>query len=574
MDVNAKGVFLGCKYGIPALRRAGGGSIINTASFVALLGAATPQIAYTASKGAVLALTRELAVIHARENIRVNALCPGPLRTELLMKFLDTEEKKQRRLVHIPMGRFGEAAEIAKAALFLASDESSFVTGRRLPRRRRHHRRLRHAGVTRGRRCQRTVSPVDGSVYADASAGPADIDAALARRRAAQRAWRATPVAERAAIVPPHGGVDGRARRRPRRRADAGRWAGPSRTRPTRSAAASRSGRAHGRRSPADALADVERRRGATASAASSGASPLGVVLVLAPWNYPCLVLGQRGRARAAGRQRAWSSRWRQQTPLVAERYAEAFAAAGLPAGVFQYLHADHDGVAADDRRRRGSASSRSPARSPAATPCSGPPPSRFIATSLELGGKDPAYVRADAAARARPSAELVDGAFFNAGQSCCGVERIYVHRDVYDEFVDALRRRWPRRYVLGDPLDPATTLGPMVRARRPPIRARPGRRGGRRTGARALVDRARFPADAAARLPRAAGAGRRRPPHAGHDRGDVRPGRRHHGGRRRRRGGRAHERQRLRADRVGLDGRRRRRRRASATGSRPARGT
>ena len=129
MDINAKGVFLGCKYGIPALRRGGGGSIINTASFVALLGAATPQVAYTASKGAVLAMTRELAVVHARENIRVNALCPGPLRTELLMKFLDTDEKKQRRLVHIPMGRFGEAAEMAKAALWLASDESSYVTG-------------------------------------------------------------------------------------------------------------------------------------------------------------------------------------------------------------------------------------------------------------------------------------------------------------------------------------------------------------------------------------------------------------------------------------------------------------
>lgn len=127
--VNARGVFLGCKYGIPALRRAGGGSIINVASFVALLGAATPQLAYTASKGAVLSMTRELAVIHARENIRVNALCPGPLRTELLMKYLDTEAKRQRRLVHIPMGRFGEATEIARAVLFLASDESSFTTG-------------------------------------------------------------------------------------------------------------------------------------------------------------------------------------------------------------------------------------------------------------------------------------------------------------------------------------------------------------------------------------------------------------------------------------------------------------
>jgi NAD(P)-dependent dehydrogenase (short-subunit alcohol dehydrogenase family) len=129
MAVNLKGVFLGCKYGIPALRRAGGGSIINTASFVALLGAATPQLAYTASKGGVLSMTREIAVIHAREKIRVNALCPGPLRTELLMKFLDTEEKRRRRLVHIPMGRVGEAHEIAKAALFLASDDASFITG-------------------------------------------------------------------------------------------------------------------------------------------------------------------------------------------------------------------------------------------------------------------------------------------------------------------------------------------------------------------------------------------------------------------------------------------------------------
>ena len=129
MNVNVKGVFFGCKFGIPLIRKSGGGSIINTASFVAHLGAATPQIAYTASKGAVLAMSRELAVIHARENIRVNALSPGPLRTELLMKFLNTEEKKHRRLVHIPMGRFGEAKEMAKAALFLGSDDSSYMTG-------------------------------------------------------------------------------------------------------------------------------------------------------------------------------------------------------------------------------------------------------------------------------------------------------------------------------------------------------------------------------------------------------------------------------------------------------------
>ncbi|KAJ3219662.1 hypothetical protein HDU67_010024, partial [Dinochytrium kinnereticum] len=129
MNINVKGVWFGCRHGIPALQRAGGGSIINTASFVALLGAATPQLAYTASKGAVLSMTRELAVIHARENIRVNALCPGPLRTPLLMDFLNTEEKKERRLVHNPMGRFGEAIEQAYAVVYLASDESSYVTG-------------------------------------------------------------------------------------------------------------------------------------------------------------------------------------------------------------------------------------------------------------------------------------------------------------------------------------------------------------------------------------------------------------------------------------------------------------
>ena len=132
LSVNLKGVLYGCRHAVPAMRRAGGGSIINTASFVASMGAATPQIAYTASKGAVLSLTRELAVLHAREGIRVNALSPGPLRTELLMSFLDTEEKRQRRLVHVPMGRFGEAGEVAAAALFLASDDSSYVTGANL----------------------------------------------------------------------------------------------------------------------------------------------------------------------------------------------------------------------------------------------------------------------------------------------------------------------------------------------------------------------------------------------------------------------------------------------------------
>ncbi|KAG7097221.1 hypothetical protein E1B28_004592 [Marasmius oreades] len=138
MRINVKGVWWGSKYAVLAMRQNPtdeakglhvGGSIINTASFVAVVGSATPQIAYTASKGAVLTMSRELAMVHAREGIRVNSLCPGPLKTPLLMDFLNTDEKKQRRLVHLPMGRFGEAIEQAKAALFLASDESSYVTG-------------------------------------------------------------------------------------------------------------------------------------------------------------------------------------------------------------------------------------------------------------------------------------------------------------------------------------------------------------------------------------------------------------------------------------------------------------
>jgi NAD(P)-dependent dehydrogenase (short-subunit alcohol dehydrogenase family) len=129
IDVNLKGVFLGCKYEVPALLRAGGGSIINTASFVAVMGAAVPQIAYTASKGGVLAMTREIAVEFARQNIRANSLCPGPVETPLLAELLADPARRNRRLVHIPQGRFARAEEMANAALFLASDESSFVTG-------------------------------------------------------------------------------------------------------------------------------------------------------------------------------------------------------------------------------------------------------------------------------------------------------------------------------------------------------------------------------------------------------------------------------------------------------------
>jgi NAD(P)-dependent dehydrogenase (short-subunit alcohol dehydrogenase family) len=128
-NVNLKSVYLCCKYGIPHLLERGGGSVINTASFVAVMGAAASQISYTASKGGVLAMSRELGVQFARQGVRVNALCPGPVNTPLLQElFAKDPEKAERRLVHLPMGRFAEATEIANGALFLASDESSYVT--------------------------------------------------------------------------------------------------------------------------------------------------------------------------------------------------------------------------------------------------------------------------------------------------------------------------------------------------------------------------------------------------------------------------------------------------------------
>ena len=188
--------------------------------------------------------------------------------------------------------------------------------------------------------------------------------------------------------------------------------------------------------------------------------TPVGVVLVLAPWNYPYLTsVNAIVPALLAGNSVVL--KMSSQTPTVAHRYAAAFAAAGLPDGVFQFVEVDHDDTArmvADDRVGFVAFTGSVPGGHAVARAAAG----RFVDMNLELGGKDPAYVRADAALEAT-IAELVDGSFFNSGQSCCAIERIYVDRSVFDEFVSGFVDL-AAGYVLGDPLDPATTLGPMVR--------------------------------------------------------------------------------------------------------------
>jgi acyl-CoA reductase-like NAD-dependent aldehyde dehydrogenase len=218
---------------------------------------------------------------------------------------------------------------------------------------------------------------------------------------------------------------------------------------------------------------------------------PLGVVLVLAPWNYPYLAsVNAVIPAIMAGN--SVILKVSQQTPLVSERYAEAFAEAGLPTGVFQHLHATHDSVARmiGDRRIAfvsftGSVAGGHAVQQAAST--------RFISANLELGGKDPGYVRPDAPLESTIE-NLVDGAYFNAGQSCCAVERIYVHRDVYREFVDAFVAL-TRQYRLGNPLMPETTLGPMVHAGAAAF-VRSQIKEAKQQGARTLIDPREFAAD------------------------------------------------------------------------------
>ena len=337
---------------------------------------------------------------------------------------------------------------------------------------------------------QRTITPIDGSVYAERPLASArEIETALARAAAAQRQWRQLPVGERSAVV--------------RRmvawcveRADklgeelAWQMGRPIAYTPNEIRRGFQERALYMCSIAESALADlrVEAKAGFERFIRRE---PLGVVLVVAPWNYPWLTsVNAVAAALLAGN--AVVLKMAQQTPLVAERYAEAFAAAGLPAGVFQYLHIDHAQTARviNDARIAFVAFTGSVPGGHAVQRAAA---ERFIATGLELGGKDPAYVRADALLAATIE-NLVDGSFFNSGQSCCGIERIYVHRSVYRPFVDGFVEL-TRKYRLGNPLDKETTLGPMVRADaaasvRAQIREALGK------GAKALIDSKSFPAD------------------------------------------------------------------------------
>ena len=337
---------------------------------------------------------------------------------------------------------------------------------------------------------QRTVSPVDGSVVAERDlASPAQLDAVLGRAIAAQQDWRRVPLGERVAVVE---------RLVPwmvARADDIGRELSWQMGRPvahspfeiTRGFAERATWLAG---AAAGALADTEVEPAAGARRFIRH-EPVGVVLVVAPWNYPYLCsVNAVVPALLAGD--AVVLKVASQTPLVAERWAEGLAAAGLPEGVFQFVHADHDAVAgmvADPRvgfvAFTGSVAGGHAVQAAAA--------SRFVGTGLELGGKDPAYVRADAPL-AGTVAELTDGAYFNAGQSCCGVERIYVQRERFDEFVEAFAVQ-ARSYVLGAPLDAGTTLGPLVRTAAAAF-VRDQVDEAVAAGARPLVDAASFPAD------------------------------------------------------------------------------
>ncbi|HWI38892.1 MAG TPA: aldehyde dehydrogenase family protein [Burkholderiales bacterium] len=335
----------------------------------------------------------------------------------------------------------------------------------------------------------RTVSPVDGSVVVErARAVDEDIERALARSVEAQRKWRQTPVKDRVAIVRKM--VEWCVARADTLGEELTRQMGrPIAYTPNEIRRGFQERALHMASLAEEALAEIQ----VTPGRRFIRREPLGVVLVVAPWNYPWLTsVNAVVPALLAGN--SVILKMAQQTPLVAERYAEAFKAAGLPDGVFQYLHMDHEQTARVIRDERiafvaftGSVEGGHAVQRAAAE--------RFIATGLELGGKDPAYVRADADLSSAVE-NLVDGSYFNSGQSCCGIERIYVHRDVYKPFVDCFVEL-TRQYRLGNPLDKQTTLGPMVRAQAAEL-VRAHVKDALGKGAKALIDPKSFPADKA----------------------------------------------------------------------------
>jgi acyl-CoA reductase-like NAD-dependent aldehyde dehydrogenase len=335
---------------------------------------------------------------------------------------------------------------------------------------------------------QQTRSPVDGSVYVERElAGPLEIDAALALARVAQTHWRSTPIETRAAVLTKFCELfetrrDAVAEELTWQMGRPIRYA-PNEVRGTLERAR------HMIAIGPQALADIE-------AGPKEGLrrfvrrEPLGVVLTVAAWNYPYLIaVNSVIPALLAGN--AVVLKHSAQTPLCAERFAECLLEAGVPAGVFQVLHMSHDDTDRAIRDPRvdfvaftGSVAGGHAVQRAAST--------RFVGTGLELGGCDPAYVRHDADV-AHAIENLVDGAYFNSGQSCCGIQRVYVHDSVYDAFVDG----WialTRKYVLGNPLDAATTLGPVVRtAAADEIRRQIA--ASVHAGAEAVIDEGEFPA-------------------------------------------------------------------------------
>ncbi|MFH2204373.1 MAG: aldehyde dehydrogenase family protein [Elusimicrobiota bacterium] len=334
---------------------------------------------------------------------------------------------------------------------------------------------------------QRTISPIDGKVCVERpQASAPEIAAAVAAAEAARPAWRRVPIAEKQEQL--RAFVGEVLKRKDAVAEELTRQMG----RPIRYSPKELDGFADRARHMIDiaprALADIqlEEKAGFTRFIRRE---PLGTVFVIAPWNYPFLCsVNSVVPALMAGSPVLL--KLSSQTPLVAERYSEAAAAAGLPKGVLQHLHLGHEDVsrliqdpAVGYVAFTGSVEGGRSVHRAAAE--------RFIAAGLELGGKDPAYVRPDADLDLAVET-LVDGAYFNSGQSCCGIERIYAHRDVYDRFIDGFVAL-TKKYVLDDPLKPEVTLGPMVRASAAKF-VRGQVRDALAAGAKALIDEKTFP--------------------------------------------------------------------------------